>query len=260
MVLQPELVLIVLAAVAPALLVGTLTALLTRPDGRQVAGALVAFLWGALAATFVASNLNDFALAHAPAVVGATLADVLVPALIGPAVEELVKAAGFVAVALVARGALRGVRGRIAAGVFIGFGFAVAENVSYYLLAAVQGGYDGLGRAIWLRGVVQSANHAVFAAAAGAAIGWADDRELRGYARARVVALGLLAAIVLHAIWNGVLSHAITAVLCNAPPGGTACAPTPDTSDMLLGVPALEAAFLIPSAVALRRVARRARA
>jgi hypothetical protein len=100
----------------------------------------------------------------------------------------------------------------------------------------------------------------MFTAAVGAAIGWADDRGRRGTARAGAVALGLAAAIVLHAIWNGVLSHAITVVLCNAPPGGTACAPAPDTSDLLLAVPALEAAFLIPSAAALRRVARRARA
>jgi RsiW-degrading membrane proteinase PrsW (M82 family) len=258
--LQPELLLIGLAAIAPALVVGAIAAFVAHPDGRTWAGALVAFLWGALVATLVASRLNDYALAHAPGVIGATLADALVPALVGPAVEELVKAAGFVAVALVARDALRGCRGRMAAGAFIGFGFAVAENVSYYLLAAVQGGYDALGRALYLRGVVQSANHAVFTAAAGAAIGWADDRALRGTARAGAVALGLGAAIVLHAIWNGVLSHAITTVLCNAPPGGTTCAPTPDTSDLLVAVPALEAAFLVPTAAALRRVARRASA
>jgi RsiW-degrading membrane proteinase PrsW (M82 family) len=258
--LQPELILIGLAAVAPALVVGGIAAFVTHPDGPTWAGGLIAFLWGALVATLVASRLNDYALAHAPGLVGASFADTLVPALIGPAVEELAKAAGFVAVALAARGALRGVRGRIATGAFIGFGFAVAENASYYLLAAVQGGYDGLGQAIYLRGVVQSANHAVFTAAAGAAIGWADERALRGNARATAVILGLVAAIALHAIWNGVLSHAITAVLCNAPVGTTTCAPAPDTSDLLLGVPALEAAFLIPSAVALRRVARRARA
>src|SRR6188508_3279517 len=122
--LQPELVLIGLAAIAPALVVGAIAAFVTHPDGRTWAGALVAFVWGALVATLVASRLNDYALAQAPGVVGATLAD-----------------------------ALRGCRGRIAAGAFIGFGFAVAENVSYYLLAAVQGGYDALGRAIYLRGV-----------------------------------------------------------------------------------------------------------
>ena len=59
---------------------------------------------------------------------------------------------------------------------------------------------------------------------------------------------------------SSVLSHAITTVLCNAPAGSTTCAPVPDTSDLLLGVPALEAAFLVPTAAALRRVARRASA
>src|SRR4029079_8919833 len=100
-----------------------------------------------------------------------TLADTLVPSFVGPAIEELVKAAGFVVVALVARGALRGARGRIATGAFIGFGFAAAENVSYYLLAAVQGGYPGLGRALYLRGGGERAKHTAFPATAGARSG-----------------------------------------------------------------------------------------
>jgi hypothetical protein len=84
--LQPELLLIGLAAIAPALVVAAIAAFVTHPDGRTWAGALVAFLWGALVATLVASRLNDFALAHGPAVVGASRAT-LIPALVGPAIE-----------------------------------------------------------------------------------------------------------------------------------------------------------------------------
>ena len=50
--------------------------------------------------------------------------------------------------------------------------FAVGENATYYLLAAVQGGWEGLGRSVYLRGLVQGGNHAAFTAVVGAAVGW----------------------------------------------------------------------------------------
>jgi len=90
------------------------------------------------------------------------------------------------------------------------------------------------------------------------------EREVPNYKtwRARVVplALGLLAAVALHAFWNGVVSDRITTVLCNPPIPGGACGPAPDTTDLLIRVPLLEAAFLLPIAAALVRVVRRAEA
>jgi len=250
---QPELVLIVLAALAPAVVAGAVLAAAARPDGRTWIGALVAFAWGAVIATSVASLLNDAAAARLPALAGEPGARVLLPALLAPTIEELAKAAGFLVVGLVARGALGSVRSAIAIGALIGFGFAVAENVGYYLLAAVQGGYDGLGRAVYLRGVVQSANHAVFTATVGVAVGAARP----GRSRTGMLALGLAAAVTLHAIWNASVSRAISTVLCNAPVSGGACAPAPDAGDLLLVVPGLEAAFLIPILAVLAWLARR---
>jgi RsiW-degrading membrane proteinase PrsW (M82 family) len=251
---QPEILLIVLAAVAPALAAGSILVMAARPSGRAWAGMLVAFLWGAVVATSVASLLHDAVGARLPSLVGAARARFLLPVLIGPTVEELVKAAGFFAVALVAGRTLDTVRAAIVTGAAIGFGFTVAENASYYLLAAVQGGYEGLGRSAYLRGVIQGGNHAVFTAVVGASIGRARARGPR-LVRATI---GLEAAIGLHAFWNGIVAQAMTTVLCNAPAEGAACAPAPDTSDLLLTLPALEAAFLVPIVAALRWLARRA--
>ena len=251
---QPEILLIVLAAVVPALAAGAVFVVVGRPSGPAWAGALLAFVWGAVAATSLASLLNDAVGARLPALVGDARAALLLPGLVGPTVEELVKAAGFLVVALVAPRALGTPRAAVATGAAIGFGFAIAENTSYYLLAAVQGGYEGLGRAVYLRGIVQSGNHALFTAVTGAAIGWARTRG----PRLAIVLAGLAAAIALHALWNAVVSHAITTVLCNAPADGAPCAPAPDASDLLLAVPALEAAFLVPVVLALRGFVRRA--
>ena len=249
--LQPELVLIALAALAPAVAAGAILVMVARPAGRAWIGALVAFVWGAVVAALAASALNDVAAARLPPFVSAHW----IPTVVGPVIEELAKAGGFLAVALVAGRAIAGVRGMMAIGALIGLGFAVAENVGYYVLAAVQGGYGGLGRAIYLRGVIQSGNHALFTATLGAALGAAG--ATRGGRRVAIGAFGLAAAIALHVVWNAGVSQAITTVLCNAPDGSASCAPAPDASDLLLAVPALEAAFLLPALGVLARLARR---
>jgi len=59
---------------------------------------------------------------------------------------------------------------------------------------------------------------------------------------------------------SGVVSDRITTVLCNPPIPGGACGPAPDTTDLLIRVPLLEAAFLLPIVAALVRVVRRAEA
>ncbi len=257
MTVQPELVLIGLAALVPALVAGAVLVRVVRPVGPAWVGALVAFAWGTAVATSVAAVLNDLAGTLLPTLVGSIRAAVLLPTLVGPTIEELTKAAGFVAIAVVAGPALSGIRGALATGALIGFGFAVAENVGYYTLAAVQGGYDGLGRAIYLRGIVESGNHAAFTATMGAAVGWVRVHALDGMRRTGILVLGLVAAIALHALWNGVVSQAVTTVLCNAPVAGGACAAVPDTDDLLLVVPALEAAFLVPIVAVLGWLARR---
>jgi protease PrsW len=258
-IVQPELVLIAVAAVLPPLALAVLAwRLLPRPDRSRLA-ALVAFGWGALVAAWVAQEANGLAARWTPLATGDDVARMLVPTLVAPLVEELVKAAGVVAALLVARRrtgdprAMATAHAGAAAGALVGLGFAACENVGYYTLAAVQAGWDGLARAVFLRGVVQAGNHALFTAIAGAAL--AASR--RAGAPWRAVG-GVALAWALHALWNAVLSDRITAMLCNAPAAGAACAPAPDAFDLFVGVPLLEAAFLLPSLFALRALVRRA--
>lgn len=254
--LQPEVALIFVAAMAPAMGLGALVATWAPLGPRALPGAFVAFFWGAVVATTAASWLNDAATATLPELIGSDLAHRLVPALVGPTVEELAKAAGLVVVALFARHLLRDVRAAMTLGALVGFGFAAAENTGYYLLAAVQGGYPSLARAVYLRGIVQGGNHAAFTAVTGAAVALAHRRAASVAGRIGRIALGLGVAIMLHAIWNAIVSSTITDVLCNAPLAGGACAPAPGMDDLVGIVPALEAAFLGPILLVLGRVAR----
>jgi RsiW-degrading membrane proteinase PrsW (M82 family) len=261
--LQPEFAAITLAAFIPTLIAAAIVGRLSPPGERSWVGLLVALLWGAAGAVAIASPLNDLAGALGATLVGAETARWIVPAFVGPAIEELAKATGFLAVAAALAGA-RGVdrrptsvRSAIVIGALIGFGFAAAENVRYYTMAAVMGGPIGFVRAVYLRGLLQSGNHAAFTATVGAGVGWAWTRATSTAARLAAIGLGLTAAIGLHVLWNGIVSDEIMDVLCNAPSPGAACAAAPDAVDLLVGVPAIEAVFLVPIAAVLARIARR---
>ena len=88
MTVQPELVLIVLAALVPALVAGAVLVRVVRPVGPAWVGALVAFAWGTAVATSVASVLNDLAGTLLPTLVGSIRAAVLLPTLVGWALGE----------------------------------------------------------------------------------------------------------------------------------------------------------------------------
>lgn len=210
----------------------------------------IAFLWGAAVASTFAGLGND-ALAR---VVDASL----LPAVVGPFVEEVMKASGVLVLAAVARDALAGVRRGVAAGAVVGLGFAATENIGYYTLAAVQGGPAGLVRAIYLRGLIQGLNHAAFTAATGAGVGWGWTRG--GAAAVAGAVGGLAVAVVAHGVWNGLTSGMLTGVLCNAPTPDGACAPAPDAVDLFVTAPLLVAASIGPLAVGIGLLMRRERA
>jgi RsiW-degrading membrane proteinase PrsW (M82 family) len=244
--LQPEVLLLVAAALAPA---GAFTYVAARsmPQARRSwVGACTAFAWGMAIAAPLAALVNDAADTTVAARAGAPTARLIVRGFVGPAVEEVLKAIGLLAIAAVARRMLGTARAGATAGAMIGLGFAAMENITYYTLAAVQAGYGGVLRAVYLRGLVQGAVHPTFTAVVGAAVGAAAHDAGPWSRRARWVAAGLAASIAVHATWNALSSVAITRALCNAPAPDAACAAAPDDVDLFLTVPAIVAVTLGP--------------
>jgi RsiW-degrading membrane proteinase PrsW (M82 family) len=205
---------------------------------------LVAFVWGAFAAPVLAVHANDALLVRAP---------VLTPVVLAPLVEEVAKALVLGLLFVVADG---GVRSGIACGALAGLGFSLTENVGYLTLAAVQDGPAGVWRAIWLRGIVGGAKHPVFTATTGAALGRVRAMPA-GAARTGVGIAGLGGAVLQHAVWNGVVSRAITDVMCHAASAGGPCQ-GPDTVDLLVRIPARILACIAPGLFGLAIVAHRA--
>ena len=225
------------AAFLPALAWAVLVALALGSASRRIMA--MAFIWGAAVAApvswFVAEGWR------------------LGPVVGGPIVEELLKAVPLVLLALGPAGGLD----LIACGLLAGLGFAATENAHYLVLAAVQGGSEGLARGVYLRGALQGLNHAVFTGATGAGLALA---RVAPTVSLRVIApcLGFVLAVAQHSVWNGLVSGAVTHALCNATAASAACR-EPDAVDLLVTTPLLVAAGIGPGLIILVAIVRRAR-
>lgn len=246
---------VVAAATAPPLVYAILVSWLDPRRPRPWAALAALFLWGVAVAALAAAPLNDLLLAQLAGATDETRGRALGAIAGAPLVEETLKAAGLVLLVLVRRDLLRTPRDGMVAGALIGFGFDLAENAQYLLLAAVQGGMPGLVRGVWVRGILGGLKHAVFTATIGAGLGWA--RAASGPARLVVPLLAGLAALAQHAMWNAVASEAITRALCGAPAPDAGCRTSPSEEALFVSVPLIVAFCVGPGLVALAMVARR---
>jgi RsiW-degrading membrane proteinase PrsW (M82 family) len=249
-------------AVLPALGAALLVVVADRWRARPAAEpepwtALIASVaWGAAVAAALAATLNALFGDWLAGTVGASEGRALAPVVVGPLVEEVAKAAALVVLLLVWRDHVGGVWDGIVYGALVGIGFAMAENVEYFTLAAVQGGPEGLRRSLYTRAVLGALNHAVFTATTGAAIGWAWQAATPRARRLAPLA-GLAAAILAHVVWNRIAAALIEQRLCGAPTLTAPCLPTPALVDLLITTPVIVATFLAPSITLLLLAAAR---
>jgi RsiW-degrading membrane proteinase PrsW (M82 family) len=241
--------LLLVAATVPALGYAVLIARLDRFARQPVALQLVMLLWGAGAAALLATAANDAAQAWLGALDTPERARALTPRLVAPAIEELAKAAGLALPLLLRRGALDGVLDGIVYGALIGIGFALTENTSYFVLAAVQGGEMGLAQNVYLRALLAGLNHAAFTATAGAAVGWVVAQ--RGARRWVAPPLGLGLAIAEHVVWNALAADTINTLTCNpSAPGGACRVPAPAAA-LFVAAPLIVGVCIGPALAAL---------
>lgn len=175
-----------------------------------------AFAWGACAATLVALLANSFAsdwLTTSLAADSPDQADTLSAAAVAPVVEEIAKSAAILLLFLHRRQQFTGVvSGLVIAGITAA-GFAFTENVLYLGTAYDEDAVsDGSGPSttaatFFIRIVVSPFAHPLFTALVGVAFGIvAALPGLRRAHRIGIPLLGLLTAVLLHAIWNGAAS------------------------------------------------------
>ena len=171
-----------------------------EPEPRYLLAAVL--LWGA--GSSVVLSLIFEALGAITLYATGNSTDTAVAVGVAPVVEETMKALALFGIFWWRRGQINGITDGVVYAATTALGFAAAENIEYYIAAALTGGSASMGHLFLLRGVMTPFCHPVFTSMTGLAIGLAVRRK--GAARALLPVGGLVLAIGLHATWNALAS------------------------------------------------------
>jgi RsiW-degrading membrane proteinase PrsW (M82 family) len=191
-------------ALLPVPLLIALVLWMDRLEPEPRSALAFAFGWGAgiAALTALIVNTADLEYVTMPAL-GATTGEYVAATFGAPIVEETLKGLVLIGLLWRRRAELDGPTDGVIYATMVGLGFAMIENVGYYINALVspeRGGIELLGYTFVLRGLASPLLHPIFTSMTGLGVAYAASRRRGGY---WAVALGLLAAMVLHGTWNG---------------------------------------------------------
>ena len=180
------------AAFAPTAFYTLLLWWLDRYEKEPLHLLLVTFVWGAIPALALAV-LAELA-------VGTAAISMFGPGsettIVAPVVEEVLKALVLIGIFVFARREFNGVLDGIIYGALVGFGFAMSENILYFVT------YKEQLFSVWLlRSVLFGLNHAFFTSLVGIALGMVryERRRWVGYV---AVPVAVWLAVLLHAVHN----------------------------------------------------------
>jgi RsiW-degrading membrane proteinase PrsW (M82 family) len=190
-------------ALAPVPLLVSVVLFIDRLEPEPRVNLLFGFLWGAGIAALAAIIINTAGLEYItqPAL-GASAGQYVSATAGAPVVEETLKGLFLVWLVRWRRQELDGPTDGIVYAAMVGIGFAMTENIGYYINAEinpVHGGAQLLGYTFVLRGVLSPFLHPTFTSMTGIGAAYAASHRNRDWA----LPLGWVAAISLHAMWNG---------------------------------------------------------
>jgi protease PrsW len=188
-------------------------------EREPVSVAVAAFAWGAFAATALSLDAGGWEVVLSQ-ITSPVFAARWGPALTAPIVEEVLKGAGVVLLYLIVRDEVDDAMDGFVYGALCGLGFAVVEDVVYFM-AAFGGTTGGVLEGFYIR-VLSSGlyGHVLYTGLVGMAVGLiVSARDPRPTRERMPAAAGLVAlAIVAHALWNAPLP-ALTAMPSTAGAG-----------------------------------------
>ncbi len=195
------LLLSIFAAIVPTVLYVGLIYWVDRYEKEPWWLLVAAFLWGAVPGILIAFFFNTLLSAPLLLILGDELGMAAAPSLIGPPVEESVKGLALVAIFLFWRNEIDSPLDGIIYGAMVGMGFAMVENVFYFVETYSQGGLEAWGANVVLRAVVFGLNHALFSSFAGLGIALARLSPNQGV-KLILPMLGWATAVFLHFLHN----------------------------------------------------------
>ncbi len=199
--MQLPVLIIFSAAVIPTLIYVLIFYWADRYEREPTWLLIVAFGWGAGPA--ILASLAGEVLLQGPLLAAPDVADLglMGAALVAPVIEEVVKWLALLAIFYFKRHEFDGPLDGLIYGALVGFGFAMTENIFYFMGAYGDGGYAGLASLIFVRSLLFGMNHAFYTAFSGIGLGLARDANRRSTG-ALWAGTGLLAAIGAHALHN----------------------------------------------------------
>jgi RsiW-degrading membrane proteinase PrsW (M82 family) len=176
-----------------------------EPRGNLVA----AFAWGAGVAALFALLINTAGLEYVtqPAL-GAGTGEYVSATFGAPFVEETLKGLILLGLLWRRRAEFDGPTDGVMYAAMVGLGFAMLENVGYYISALVtpmQGGVALLGYTFVLRGILSPLLHPMLTSMTGLGVAYAATHKRAGWA----VPAGWLAAMILHGVWNALSVYGV---------------------------------------------------
>ncbi|NOZ05595.1 MAG: PrsW family intramembrane metalloprotease [Chloroflexi bacterium] len=170
----------------------------------------LAFFWGAVPAVII-SLFAEVGFNVPLAALAGQSSEILGVALVAPLVEEVAKALALAGIYWLFRSEFDDLMDGILYGTLIGFGFAMTENILYFINAFAHQGWGAWAMTVFLRSIIFGFNHAFFTGITGLGFGYARMAPT-AWKRNAAPFLALLVAMAFH------FSHNLFVSL-----GGAAC-------------------------------------
>ena len=160
----------IIAAVIPTLIYVGIIYWIDRYEKEPWWLLMAAFLWGAIPSIFIAYIFNSLLSIPFYYLAGDTAGEAFAAALVAPPVEETLKGMALLIIFLRFRNEIDSPLDGIIYGAVVGMGFAMVENVYYFVNTFADGGMQAWSMNILVRGVFFGLNHALFTSMTGLGI------------------------------------------------------------------------------------------
>ncbi len=199
------LILSTIAAAVPALFYVILIYWVDRYEKEPWWLLTAAFLWGAVPSIIIAFIANSLLSIPFYLLAGQSGGDALAAAFIAPPVEETIKGLAVLGIFFLWRDEIDSPLDGIIYGAMVGMGFAMIENIYYFVTVYNEGGAEAWGMNIFMRGIIFGLNHALFTSMTGLGIALARMSTQRLMRFAAPIG-GWMAAMFLHFLHNAAVS------------------------------------------------------
>jgi RsiW-degrading membrane proteinase PrsW (M82 family) len=199
-------------ALLPVPLLIALVLLLDRLEPEPRGNLVLCFAWGAGVAALLAAIINTAGLLFiTQPELGQSRGELISATFGAPLVEESLKGAVLFWLLWRRRQEFDGPTDGIMYAAMVGLGFAMMENVGYYIGALVRpevGGAQLLGFTFVFRGLLSPFAHPAFTSMTGIGVAYAATHRRGGWA----AVTGLFGAMALHGLWNGLATYGLPGI------------------------------------------------